>query len=151
MSARSASPTIPPLGEWGWIVSAGVIATAAEVGLRTIGLPRLSRLFGAPLQSDPGQEGSLSRPQLSQAERRRVRAAQRVMRHWPFGDTCLRQALVSGVLLRSRSPELVVGVAKVRTEVRAHAWLAIDGGVLDPMGYASSYVPLAPLQTGSEA
>lgn len=136
---------VPPIAEWGWIVVATGAAATAELGLRTVGLPLLSRVFGTPLSTveDQPRASSATKP-LSPAHRRRVRASLRVMRHWPFGDTCLRQALVAGAMVRSRGPELVLGVAKRDGEIRAHAWLEIDGAVLDPLGGATSYQRLTP-------
>lgn len=143
--------TVPPLTEWGWILLAGGAAVVAELGLRTLGLPRTSKLVGAPLRSSAGPETATAGGRawearvLTTSQRTRVRATRRVMRHWPFGDTCLRQALVSGALLRGHSPELVVGVAKIEGEIRAHAWLEIGGIILDPLHAASAYMPLAPV------
>jgi hypothetical protein len=65
-----------------------------------------------------------------------------VLRHWPFGDTCLRQALVGGHRLRRLNPTLHVGVAKQGGEVRAHAWLVVAGVVIDPLYAAASYQTL---------
>ncbi|WP_165962776.1 lasso peptide biosynthesis B2 protein [Occultella glacieicola] len=136
----------PPFGEWPWIVAALALAVVAELGLRTAGLPRLARMFGTPLRTDdstPAQPDHPSgAPVLDDRARRQVRSSRRVMRHWPFGDTCLRQALISGALLRRLGPELLVGVAKIDGQVRAHAWLEINGGILDPLGAAASYTPL---------
>jgi hypothetical protein len=43
---------------------------------------------------------------------------------WPFGDTCLRRALVLGHHLRDQSPVLRIGVTADRSEdVAAHAWV----------------------------
>jgi hypothetical protein len=67
----------------------------------------------------------------------------RMLRSWPFGDTCLRQALVGGQRLRRLNPLLYVGVAKLDGEIRAHAWLVVSGVVVDPMRAASSYLSLA--------
>lgn len=70
------------------------------------------------------------------------------MRHWPLGDTCLRQALVSGQRIRGLNPNLHVGVAKVGSEVRAHAWLTVGDTVIDPMRAAGTYLPLSTPPTG---
>lgn len=144
-------PRVPPVVEWVWIIAAAGAAVVVEAGLRSAGLPRLSRVVGVPLRPSDAV-GTPAAPwlPLSPSERRRVRATRRVMRHWPFGDTCLRQALVSGTLLRGRSPRLVVGVAKIDGQIRAHAWLDIDGQVLDPLVAASSYRPLDALDETSQ-
>jgi hypothetical protein len=133
------------------LCTALVVAAVVEVGLRTTTLPRLARALGAPLAVDgfaafaePG-DARLLPPRAT----RRVDAALRVLRHWPFGDSCLRQALVCGWLLRRLRPELQLGVAKVDGEVRAHAWLIVNGAVVDPRRSVSSYQPLAAVQAGA--
>lgn len=134
------------------LVAAGV-ALVVEVGLRTTSLPRLARLLGTPLAvgTDAAGPEAMTAPAAVRLEpwaRRRVRATRRVLRRWPLGDTCLRQALVSGQRLRRLGPSLHVGVAKIDGEIRAHAWLVIRGGVLDPMAAAASYLDLAQTDPG---
>lgn len=121
-----------------------VVAVVVEVGLRTTTLPRLARALGTPLAldgfdcyADPADAVLL--PDWAV---RRMHAVRRVLRHWPLGDTCLRQALVCGWLLRRLRPALQLGVAKVDGEVRAHAWLVVNGTVVDPRRAVSSYQPL---------
>ena len=121
------------------------------VGPRTRKLPRLATLVGAPLLLADGAE--ILREQdpgfvLPPHARRQLAATRRVLRHWPFGDTCLRQALIAGQRLRRFNPRLQVGVAKLDGEVRAHAWLLIHGRILDPLGAASSYLPLNSIPSG---
>jgi hypothetical protein len=137
------------------LLSVGATAVVVEVGLRVTTLPRLARLLGCPLaleerswEADPADAGPLAIRRLPAASARRVRATRRILRHWPFGDTCLRQALISGAQLRRLHPTLHVGVAKSAGEVRAHAWLVIDGAVLDPLGAASSYLSLTSVPPG---
>lgn len=130
--------------------TAFAVACATEVGLRTLPLPRLSRLMGAPLAvGEAGQEPKRlpggSRVDLTPRQRRQVRTALRLLKRWPLGDTCLRQALVCGYLLRDRHPVLHVGVTKLDGEVRAHAWLTMGDSILDPIGSASSYLALETL------
>ncbi|WP_448071244.1 lasso peptide biosynthesis B2 protein [Georgenia yuyongxinii] len=143
---RRRSPTVGalravPAAEWPDICAATAVAAAVEVGLRAVTLPRLARVLGTPMNLSSAGTSSAERASLTRRDRRRAWAADRVLRHWPFGDTCLRRALVLGWLLRHRSPVLRVGVAKVDGEVRAHAWLVIDGRSLDPTG-AASFAPL---------
>ena len=132
-------------------VTAFAVACVTEVGLRTLPLPRLARLMGAPLAvADAGQEPAQmpsggSPLKVSPRQRRQVRTALRLLKRWPLGDTCLRQALVCGFLLRDRHPALHVGVAKRDGEVRAHAWLTVGDSILDPIGSASSYFALETL------
>jgi len=125
------------------------VALCVEVGLRITTLPRLARLLGAPLaaagsgQSVPTPPTEGARPAtLPVGARRSVRATMAVMRRWPLGDTCLRQALVSGQRLRRLGPLLHVGVAKAGGEVRAHAWLTVGDIVIDPLRAAADYLPL---------
>lgn len=129
-----------PVREWPSIWAAVVIAAAVEAGLRVMRLPRLAAWLGTPLRLEresPPMPADGGTTRLSAAERRRLRAARRVLRHWPFGDTCLRRALVSGHVLRRRNPVIRMGVAKVEGRIQVHAWLEIDGVSLDPMGAAT--------------
>lgn len=126
-------------------IAAMGVAVIVEVGLRATTLPRLSRLLGAPLAS--GGDGATPRADVTELPgwaQRRLRATRRVLRRWPFGDTCLRQALVGGQRLRRLRPRLHIGVARIDGEVRAHAWLVIDGRVVDHLRAVGSYLDLAP-------
>lgn len=125
-------------------LAAAAVLVVVEVGLRVTTLPKLARLLGTPLAFDDAElPPAPDAVTLAPRERREARAAQRVLRHWPFGDTCLRQALISGHRLRRLDPRLHVGVAKIDGEVRAHAWLVIRGGILDPREAATSYLTLS--------
>jgi Transglutaminase-like superfamily len=127
------------------LCTALVVAVVVEVGLRTTTLPRLARALGTPLAVD-GHDAFAERADAVLLPRwavLRVHVAERVLRHWPFGDTCLRQALVCGWMVRRLRPALQLGVAKVEGEVRAHAWLIVGGTVVDPRRAVSSYQPLA--------
>jgi hypothetical protein len=135
------------------VLAALGVAIVVEIGLRVTTLPQLARILGVPLGTDdPRAEVPLPvepSPTLAlpPGARRQVRATRLALRLWPFGDTCLRQALVSGQRLRRLNPTLHVGVAKVGGEVRAHAWIVLGGVVIDPLRAASSYLSLAPLQS----
>ena len=122
------------------------VAVVVEVGLRTTTLPRLARALGTPLALDgfDSYADPADAVLLPDWAVRQMHAVRRVLRHWPFGDTCLRQALVCGWLVRRLRPALQLGVAKVDGEVRAHAWLVVGGMVVDPRRAVSSYQPLAP-------
>jgi len=132
------------------LVAALAAAAVVEVGLRTTTLPRLARALGTPL-AVPEPEACARRLDdylLPDWAVRRMYATHRVLRHWPFEDTCLRQALVCGRLLRRLHPVLQLGVARIDGEVRAHAWLAVNGAVVDPRRAVSSYQPLTAVRTG---
>lgn len=63
-----------------------------------------------------------------------VRRVSRILRWWPFGNTCLRRCLVAGALLREAHPRLVLGVQRSPDqEIRAHSWLCLGGRSIDPM------------------
>lgn len=133
------------------LVAALGLAVLVEVGLRVATLPRLARALGTPLAVDGSDAyaGSIGASPLPDWAVRRMNAASRVLRHWPFGDTCLRQALVCGWLLRGLRPALQLGVAKVDGEVQAHAWLVVGGAVVDPRRAVSSYQPLVGVHAGA--
>lgn len=130
-------------------LAALAVAVVVEIGLRFTTLPRLGRLLGVPVAAGGDRTGgphSMTGPAvltLPVRARRQVSATRRVLRHWPFGDTCLRQALISGQRLRRLGPSLHIGVARIDGELRAHAWLVIRGGVLDPLAAAASYHDLS--------
>lgn len=130
-----------PLRELPSTLAALLLAVPVEIGLRLTNLPRLARMMATPLMQPDAR--SVVTPsgstQLPTWARERVRSTQRALKHWPFGDTCLRQALISGFLLRDLKPVLQVGVAKIDGEIRAHAWLVVNGAVVDPRFAASSY------------
>lgn len=121
------------LRDWYLVAAIGLTATAVEIGLRVLRLPKLARLAGVPLAlaDAPAVQRAVG-DVLPLRLRRELAVVRRVMAHWPWGDTCLRIALVAGHRLRRLSPSLRVGVAIVDGEVRAHAWLEVQGVSLDP-------------------
>ena len=106
------------------VVATVALAFVVEAGVRLLPLPRLARALGVPLSSSPPmggpRRGDLSI--LTPREQRRVWATDAVFRRWPFGDTCLRRALVLGRVLRHQQPVLRIGVARDQ-DVLAHAWV----------------------------
>lgn len=132
--------------------AAALVACGVEIGLRVFSLPRTARMLGVPLRHASADEVvEPTRARLGGRGRDRVRAVRWVMRHWPFGDTCLRHSLVAGRRLRRLHPELVIGVRKAAGVVTAHAWLRFETGVYDPLGVAPSYLPLGALPPGGRA
>lgn len=137
-----------PWRQWPDTLLALAVATAIELGLRLVRLPRLARWLGVPLALDdaPLPDAATWRPvSLPPWAERRLTNAERVLRHWPFGATCLRTALLCGHRVRALQPRLRVGVATVDGAVRAHAWLEVNGQCLDPVG-ASQYQLLTPIR-----
>ena len=125
--------------DWPVVLRSAVLVVVVEVGLRVTTLPRLATLVGAPLRLDDGVDvmAPATVVPLSARELRVLAVSEGVVRRWPFGDTCLRRALVGGHVLRRRQPGLRVGIAKVDGRIQAHAWLEIDGVSLDPAGAAA--------------
>lgn len=120
-----------------------ILAVAARIewALHRSSLPRCAEL--ARVQLVDGEQGpQLPVAPLPQWAHRRLRMVELQMRYWPFGNTCLRRALVAGHRLSALEPVLVIGVrpsADVR-DVDAHAWLRVGGLDLDPA--ARHYLPL---------
>jgi hypothetical protein len=134
--------------DWPAVALTVVTALAVEVGLRTLRLPVLARMAGAPLadnEPDGPHVAELAPGTLSPRLRRRLWLCVEVMRHWPFDEKCLRRSLVCGWRIRHLGPRLMIGVAMVDGEVQAHAWLTVNGQSLDPWGSAA-FAPLHPLR-----
>lgn len=110
------------------------LAAVVEIGLHTLPLPRLCGLLGVPLVTEPrpGGPGGGEVVRVPRWARHRLAASRRAMRHWPFGGTCLRTALVGGCLIRRLDPALRIGVAKQDGAIKAHAWIELAGVSLDP-------------------
>lgn len=126
------------------------VAVAVEVGLRVVGLPTLARFAAVELDVTGVADGpAVPTWRLGPRDDARYRAAQRVLRWWPFGRNgqCLRMALTAGHLLRHRRPRLRLGVVRTQaglsTGTTAHAWLVVDDMIFDPA--AAECVPLGRL------
>jgi hypothetical protein len=123
-------------------LAALAVAFVVELGLSMSTLPRLTKLFGIRLAGEANDEPTGQAPEVApEWFRRRSAAVHRVLRHWPFGDTCLRRSLVLGQRIRRLDPVLVIGVRHdEHGNLAAHAWLAVGGVALDTL--AEQYVPL---------
>jgi Transglutaminase-like superfamily len=134
----------------GSLVAAVAASAIVEIGLRTTNLHRLAPAVGAKLVLDGNATvlDPLRLMGLPGVVVRRMIAVDSVMRRWPLGDTCLRRALVLAVLLRQHETVLRIGVAKADHQVKAHAWLEVDGICLDPEN-AALYGVLEPVISGS--
>lgn len=116
-----------------------------EVGLRRTSLPALARRLGIRVQTDPTTP-VLGAPELSSRERADVDAARRLIRRWPAEAVCLRRALLIGYALRGRRPVLAIGAARHDGQVHAHAWIQVDGVVVEERSV--EHVPLRRARPG---
>jgi hypothetical protein len=138
-----------PLRAWPTLVATAAVAGAFEIGLRSLSLPRLARLAGMRLGTQPTGAPDPHKTVtalLTPEQRRRIWATERLYAVWPFGDTCLRRALVMGHHLRDQSPVLRIGVTAERSEpVAAHAWVETpDVTLLALPGYESLSIDSRP-------
>lgn len=127
-------------------VAALMVAVVVESGLHTLTLPRLARSLGVPLDPSTRSEVEIADPVIvPHWARRRLVATRRALRWWPFGDSCLRMALVGGCLVRRLDPVLRIGVMRHEGEIKAHAWLEIGGLSLDPG--SAAFAPVESVRT----
>jgi len=119
---------------------AAVVALVVEIGLSISTVPRVTRLLGIRNVGDLEVMSAGAAVDVDWI-RRRSTQVHRVFRRWPFGNTCLRRALVLGQRIRRLDPLLVIGVRHDEAgRLLAHAWLVVGGTALDPM--AAHYAPL---------
>jgi hypothetical protein len=119
------------------------LAAVVEAAVRTLPLPRLARWLGIALVA-PARSATPLRP-LDEAERRQVRAVERVMRRWSIAPgPCLRKALVMGYFLRRHEPVLRIGVMRRNGLVLAHAWLDFGDVSINTGEQHQPFAPLAP-------
>lgn len=130
-----------------FVLQAMYFLAVIERGLRGP-LPALCNRLGLRLGVNVG---SVSAGDIEWAAwmnvRRTCGRAARIVRYWPFGDTCLRRALLVAAFHRDLNPSVVLGVRRGDdATVLAHAWVEVAGLSLDPASttYASFPVALAP-------
>jgi Transglutaminase-like superfamily len=126
------------LGSW-WALTLGekvelahvvLLAMAAEIAVKLFSLPRLASLLGIELVNGDrvGRQDAREAVRMDRATvEKRARMVDRVYRHWPRKGSCLRRAVVLGYRIRRASPTLLFGVAREGSDIRAHAWIEIDG------------------------
>jgi transglutaminase superfamily protein len=135
---------------WDWprkekaeLVELVILAIGAEIAVRLVRLPSLTRRLGITLVDGAGEtakraeaEGHLPATTIE----RRAASVDRLYRAWPRRNSCLRRALVLGFCVREAHPTMRIGVAKEGDEIRAHAWIEVNGRVVgDESG---DYAPL---------
>jgi hypothetical protein len=119
--------------DWAQLMIIGIVAARVEYGLRHRRLPALAASLGIRFA-----EGGTARTTEGSSDVvpdwavRRLQLVNAGMRRWPYGDSCLRVALVGGHRIRALHPELIIGVARDNGELKAHAWLVVAGVTLDP-------------------
>lgn len=136
--------------EWRDVATTLSIAVVVEVGLRLLKLPTLTRLLHVSMEAEEAPVRAGDHPAIAILPRRdaqRLLIVYRVMRRWPYDEKCLRRSLVAAVQIRKHSPAVVIGVSLVGGEVKAHAWLRLDGTDLDPT--ARDFQPLLPIDRSS--
>ncbi len=135
------------------LAEVGVWFVLAELGLRVLSLPTLTRWMGLRLVTQDSQVPATGRAiggPPTVAEIRKTELVGKVGRHWILSEgACLRQALVAGHFLRRLGPALRIGVAKQGDDLAAHAWIDVGESSI---GFQDSYLPLwgeAPAGEGS--
>lgn len=122
------------------VVRVVLLLCVVEVGLRTLDVRRLAALARVPLAQSQG-DGPLppiATTSLARHEQSSLMALKWIGRRWFFPVTCLRWALVTGFVLRRRSPVLRLGL--MEDGATAHAWIELDGasfGALEISGVFS--------------
>lgn len=109
-----------------------ILLVVIEHGLRTSSLPDLCARLGIRLDDADPTFRVPREPATWWGISSVARRALRVTRWWPFGDTCLRQCLVVGALIKDAAPVLVIGMRRENGAAQAHAWLSVAGHALDP-------------------
>ena len=118
------------------IRASGMILLSA-LGVRTIGFHRTrSRIESV---------GQRSRRSAADC----VRAIRRARRFSPVSGNCLSQSLALLWLLRRSglAGEIKIGVKSADGQMLAHAWVELNGQLIDPAAIADQYVPFASLPT----
>lgn len=116
------------------------LALLAEIAVKVSSLPRLARALGIELADRPPRSRRPAPPMDSATLDNKARMVDRVYRHWPRADSCLRRALVLGFRIRAARPVLRIGVAREQDEIRAHAWIEAGGRVIGSQ--AGDWAPL---------
>lgn len=120
-------------------VRAFAVLLLVEVGIRSLPLPQLCRLLGIRLRP-VGAPGPPRTTPLPWWGRHGVTATDRLLARWPFGDTCLRRALLVAHILRPLHPVVCLGLRRRGDGVIGHAWIEVDGQSLD--GDLADVLPL---------
>jgi Transglutaminase-like superfamily len=118
--------------DWYETIVVVLVAAVVEASVRSTRLPVLARRLGIRLADGEGGGAGQSGRYRPGVASRRLAAVERIMKRWPFGDTCLRRCLVTGQRVRKLAPVLHIGVTNGSSGITAHSWIEIDGRSLDP-------------------
>ena len=114
------------------ILRAALFLPLTEIGLRLLGFQRWMKLiekFFLPAHLFQSLPADLQ----SQTALRAVRAVRSVELHGPTHPNCLERSMTLWWLLRREGvdPELRIGARKEGGKFEAHAWIELDGDVLN--------------------
>lgn len=112
-------------------VRMSVLLLLVEVLLHLCRLARVAKLMGVAIDgvsSTPTPARTHGRIVLSVREKQALHCVRRALRLVPHRrGQCLREALLTGHVLRGRSPTLVLGILESGERFIAHAWIEVDG------------------------
>ncbi len=114
------------------ILRAALILPLTEIGLRLFGFRRWKQLiekFSRPAPAPQSLPADLQRETALRA----ARAVRSVELHGPASPNCLERSMTLWWLLRHEGvdPELRIGARKEGGKFEAHAWVELDGQVLN--------------------
>jgi Transglutaminase-like superfamily len=117
------------------VLAAAAGLTATWAGLRLFGFRRWSNLLAQPPSSGP-QNPTAPRLEAIDSARAIAQLEAAANRNLFFRTNCLEQSLVLGWLLRRRGmkAEVLIGARKQANRFEAHAWVEVDGMVLNDSG-----------------
>jgi hypothetical protein len=113
------------------VVRAAIMLSLTAAGLRVLGFPRWRRVLEKFVANvPPATAGAASRLALA---REVTRLAEKAERRGPLRPNCLERSLVLWWLLRRRGlpAELRIGARKEDSRFEAHAWVELEGQVLN--------------------
>jgi hypothetical protein len=114
------------------ILRTAMVLPLTELGLRLLGFRRWKKLiekFSLPMHLHQSLSADLQRD----AALRAVRAVRSVELHGPTNPNCLERSMTLWWLLRRNgvNAELHIGARKEGGRLEAHAWVELDGQVLN--------------------
>jgi hypothetical protein len=143
-----------PRGERRFVLRAAVMLSLTAAALRVLGFPRWKRTLEKFLPREPAS--ALDADSRLAFARALSRVAEKAERRGPRRPNCLERSLVLWWLLRRRGlpAELRIGARKRDAQLEAHAWVELEGQVLNDSEvvhkhYARFDGPIASAEGGS--